>query len=59
MTINDLTLNEQLVRLHLAAATLDSLTREGKENSLFRALSDIEHAAWCAQNRLNELRFSK
>ena len=59
VTINDLKLNELIVTLHRNSSLLDYFSREGKESSLFMALSDIEKAAHEAQIRLNEIRFRK
>lgn len=57
MTINDLELSELLTEIHLQDACLATYCRNGKEQALFNALSDIEMAAHKAQERLNKLRF--
>jgi hypothetical protein len=57
MTINDLELTEQLVKIHQKSSLLNQLTREGQEHALFMALSDLEMAAHNAQWRLNKMRY--
>jgi hypothetical protein len=59
MTINDLELNAELVKIHHKASSLNSLTREGKEHALFMALSDLEMAAREAQCRLNKMKYGR
>ena len=56
MTINDLTINEKCLRIRQLADSLSLSMRDGRELSLFVALSDIERAARDAQWRLNDLR---
>lgn len=59
MTINNLQLNEEIVKLHRSAGELDYLTREGKEKLLLIALGEIEDAAKKAKLTLLALKFSK
>lgn len=58
MTINDLDVNERCMRIRLLAETLPSLERNGQEQLLFIALSDIEKLANEAQTLLNERRYA-
>ena len=59
MTINDIELNEQSIKVHQWAALLDSLTANGKEETLFKAYSEIELAARNAQWILNAKKWPK
>lgn len=58
-TINDLILSEYMTTVHAKGNELDRLCREGKEQALFKALSDIEVAARSAQERLNDLKYGR
>lgn len=57
--MNDDVVCEQSLKILGEAGKLERYTREGREASLFMAYSDIERAARRAQDRLNELRYSK
>ena len=59
MTINDLELNQHSRAVHRWAALLDSLTANGKEETLFKAYSEIELAARQAQWILNAKKWPK
>ena len=59
MTINDLDLNQHSRTVHRWAALLDSLTANGKEETLFKAYSEIELAAREAQCILNSRKWPK
>ena len=59
MTINDLDLNQHSRTVHRWAALLDSLTANGKEETLFKAYSEIELAARNAQWMLNAKKWQK
>ena len=59
MTINDLDLNQQSRTVHDWAGQIDALTRDGKEETLFKAYSEIELAARTAQWILNSRKWPK
>ena len=59
MTINDIELNEQSIKVHKWAAALDQLMANGKEETLFKAFSEIELAAREAQCILNSRKWPK
>lgn len=58
-TINDLELNEQLLRAKNKLAEASEAVMHGNNTAAFVALADVETAARRAQFRLNALKFSK
>lgn len=59
MTINDLQLVKHIRKMKRNFALIDYLTREGNQDALFKAISNVEVGADRALNRLNHMKFKK
>jgi hypothetical protein len=57
LTINDLKLSELITQINLKAACLNTWCREGKEQTLFNEVMQIETAARRTLERLNEMKY--